>query len=77
MKKNPRILIVSSTRHIYPIKKIVALISRQLEFYPECFYYPVYTKNYNKDKWYLSKSVMKDLYSEIDKIIHYHLLTNQ
>lgn len=75
-EKNTRLLIVSSTNHLYRIKKIVALISKQLKFYPECFYYPVYPKNYNKDNWHLSKTVMKDFYSEIDKIIHYQLLTD-
>ena len=71
------ILMISSTQHLYRIMMMVPLISKQLEFYPNCYYYPVYPKDYTKDKWYLYENIRKDIASEIDKIIHYDLITDE
>ena len=70
-----KLLIISSTQHLYRIEKTISLISKQLNLYPKCYYYPVYPKNYTKDKWYLYKNIRKDILSEIDKIIHYDLIS--
>lgn len=69
--KNINLLIISSTQHLYRVQKIVSLISKQFNFYPKCYYYPVYPRNYTIDKWYLYKSIRKDMATELDKIIHY------
>ena len=74
-KENVRLLIVSSTQHLYRISRMILLISKQLNFYPKCYYYPVYPSGYIKDKWCLDKDICKEIALEIDKIIHYDLIS--
>lgn len=75
--QNTNLLIISSTQHLYRVKKIVSYISKQLNFYPKCYYYPVFPKNYTVDRWYHYENIRKDIASELDKIVHYELLTDK
>lgn len=75
--KKTNLLIISSTQHLYRVKKIVSYISKQLNFYPMCYYYPVFPRNYTADKWYNYEKIRKDIASELDKIVHYGLLTDK
>lgn len=75
--RNINLLIISSTQHLYRVQGIVSYISRQLNFYPKCYYYPVFPRNYTLNRWYHYENIRKDIASELDKIVHYELFTNK
>lgn len=75
--QNIKLFIISSTQHLYRVKRIVSYVSKQLNFYPKCYYYPVFPRNYTTDKWYHYENIRKDIASELDKIVHYELLTDK
>lgn len=70
----PRILIISSVQHLYRVSRTVLMASKKLYYFPKCFYYPSYPRNYRPDRWFLFQYVREDIASELKKIVKYHLL---
>ena len=73
-KKKPHLLVVSSVQHLYRISKTISKVSKELNFYPMCSYYPVPIPLVNSNNWYLSRIGKKGIIDELEKVIKYELL---
>ena len=65
------ILIVSSPQHLFRVSKTVEKVSKELNFFPNCFYYGVYNYKINERNWYSTKKGRRLVADELEKIINY------